>query len=218
MMKNYKYILFDLDGTVANSLVGVTNSFIYALKKFGIIVKDRTELHRALGPPLMDTFAGYYGLLYEQAKQAIRFYGEYYEEKGFAEKEIYDGIIPLFEKLKLAGKVLIIATAKQQEFAERDLEYFDIAKYFDCISGVTLDGRRINKNDVIAHAIEQCGISDTSNAVMIGDRKHDIFGAKKYGLDSIGVLYGYGSCKELEIAGADFIVETVEAIEKLLLR
>jgi len=215
-MKSYKYILFDLDGTITNSAPGVTNSFAYALEKFDIVVNDRTELNSALGPPLRDTFEGRYNLTPEQAGQAIDHYGKYYETKGYTEKNMYHGIVELLEKLKAAGKILIVATAKSQNFAEQDLEHLDIAKYFTFVSGVTFDGLRNNKNDVIEHALKSCEITDTSNAVMIGDRKHDILGAKKFGLDSIGVLYGYGSRDELESANADFIAETVADVEGLL--
>ena len=216
-MKNYKYILFDLDGTLMESGLGVTNAIIYALDKLNISVDDRTELYKFLGPPLDESFELYYNLSKEQIRQAIDSYREYYEEKGWLEKDIYAGMVELLEALKSKDKTLIVATSKPKFFADKILEHFDISKYFIYISGSNLDETRVHKDEVIGHALEQCRIMDMSSAIMIGDRKHDVLGAAKFGIDSIGVLFGYGDRAELESAGADYIAETVEDIGKLLI-
>lgn len=213
----YKYILFDLDGTLTDSATGIINSVIYALKKYGIDVNDRNSLYKFVGPPLVDSLEKFYGFSKEEAKIALKYYREYYREKGILESLVYDGLECLLKTLKDNNKTLIVATSKPQVFAEQVLEHFNIAKYFTYIAGSELDGKRINKGEVIKYALESCKITDLSTVIMIGDREHDIIGAKQAGINSIGVLYGYGDRNELEKAGADFIADTVKDIEKVLL-
>ncbi len=213
----YHYILFDLDGTLTDPVVGITNSVMYALKKYGIEVSNRSELYKFIGPPLWDSFESYYGFSREEAKNAVEYYREYYREKGIYENSVYDGIEDLLKRLKEKNKILIVATSKPEVFAKQILVHFDIAKYFTYIAGSNLDGTRVKKGEIIKYALENCNITDLSKAIMIGDREHDIFGAKEVGISSIGVLFGYGDREELEKAGADFIVATVEDIGKVLL-
>lgn len=211
-MKDYRYFLFDLDGTVTDPGVGITNSVMYALSKFGIEEGDRRKLYRFIGPPLADSFRDFYGFTTEEAQAGVGFYREYYSEKGMLENVLYPGMEELLARMKADGKILIMATSKPEFFARQIVEYFHLEKYFDFIAGATMDQSRVKKGDVIAYALEQCGITDRETALMIGDRKHDIEGARENGLDSMGVLYGYGSREELEEAGAVYIVETVEEI------
>lgn len=211
-MKSYKYILFDLDGTVTDPGEGITNSVMYALKKFGIEERDRRKLYRFIGPPLADSFQEFYGFSAHEAKEGIRFYREYYSQKGMLENKLYPGIEEVLRKIKADKKHLIMATSKPEFFAKQILEYFHLAIYFDFVSGATMDEKRVKKGEVIAYALKQCGITDNSQVLMVGDRKHDIQGAKENKLDSMGVLYGYGSREELEAAGADYIVESVEEL------
>ena len=213
----YKYILFDLDGTITDPGIGITNSVMYALKKYNINVSDRSELYKFIGPPLSESFENYYGFSEEQAKMAVEYYREYYRDKGIFENLLYEGFKELLKALKDDDKILIVATSKPEVFAKQILEYFDSAKYFTYIAGSNLDGTRTKKDEVIKYALESCNIVDLSKVIMIGDREHDIIGAKKVGIDSIGVLFGYGDKNELEAAGADFIVDTVEEIGEVLL-
>lgn len=213
----YKYVLFDLDGTLTDSAPGIINSVIYALKKYGIEVDDRKSLYKFVGPPLADSFENYYGFSKEKIEKTIEYYHEYYRDKGMFENLVYEGLESLLKTLKDNNKTLIVATSKPQVLAEKILEHFNIAKYFTCIAGSNIDGTRSKKSEVIKYALESCGITDLSEVIMIGDRKYDIIGAKQAGVSSIGVLYGYGDRNELEKAGADFIADTVEDIEKLLL-
>ena len=212
-----EYILFDLDGTLTDPAIGITNAVMHALKKYGIAVSDRKELYKFIGPPLWDSFEKYCGFSKEEANAAVEYYREYYRDKGMFENQVYDGCEGLLKELKDNGKILIVATSKPEVFAEQILEHFGIAKYFTFIAGSTLDGSRVKKGDVIRYALESCKIIDGSQAIMIGDREHDIIGAKEMGLSSIGVLFGYGSRAELEEAGADFIVSTIEDIGKVIL-
>ncbi len=214
---NFQTILFDLDGTLTDPGIGITNSVMHALKKYGITVTDRRELYCFIGPPLRESFIRCYGFTDDEAKQAIEYYREYFRETGIFENTVYEGIDALLAALEDRGKTLILATSKPEVFAERILEHFDLAKYFSFIGGSDLDGTRINKDDVIRYALKMGGVTDLSNAVMVGDREHDILGAKKVGTASVGVLFGYGSRGELEAAGADNIATTVADLRKILL-
>jgi phosphoglycolate phosphatase len=213
----YEYILFDLDGTLTDSGTGITNSVMYALGKYGIRVNDRNELRRFIGPPLWDSFEKYYGFSKEEVKIAVEYYREYYRDKGIFENFVYGGFAELLKVLKENGRILIVATSKSEVFAKQILEHFNIAKYFTYIAGSNLDGTRAKKVEVIKYALESCNVIDLSKAIMIGDREHDIIGAKEAGIDSMGVLFGYGDRNELEKAGADFIADTVADIGKILI-
>ncbi len=208
-------VLFDLDGTLTDPGTGITNSVAYSLKKFGIEVDDRKELYKFIGPPLHDSFMKYYGFSEEEAETAIVYYREYFRDIGIFENEVYGGIENLLNEIKASGRKIILATSKPEEFAKRILVHFGLDKYFDFIAGATMDTSRSKKGDVIAYALRESGCS-CENAVMVGDRLHDILGAKENGLASIGVLFGYGSKDELENAGADYIAETVEDILKFI--
>lgn len=212
----YKTVLFDLDGTLTDPGLGITNSVMYALKKFNIEVEDRASLYKFIGPPLKESYRKYYHLSDEEITRAVTYYREYFSVKGIYENVLYDGIAEVLEQIQDSGRKVVLATSKPEEFAHEILRYFKIDQYFDYVAGATMDGARNSKADVIAYALESCDITDLSSAVMIGDREYDIHGAKAAGLDSIGVLYGYGSREELEGAGATYIVERVTDIMDLL--
>jgi len=216
-MQNKKYIMFDFDGTIYDSGPGVMKSAKYALASFGIEVKELSELRCFVGPPLWDSFMDFYGLSRSQADQAVKKYREYYADKGMTDGEVYKGIPELLRKLKEKGKKLILATSKSEQYFPYLLEALDLQDCFHFIAGSTHDGSRSAKEEVLAYALEQCEISDPSLAVMVGDRKFDISGAKAFGIESIGVLYGYGSLSELQAAGADYIAADVEELGKILL-
>lgn len=211
----YKTILFDLDGTLTDPGLGITNSVAYALKKYGIEVENRQSLYSFIGPPLNDSFKKYYGFSDEKAMEAIWCYREYFADKGLYENEVYEGVEQLLGKIKESGRKIVLATSKPEQFAERILEHFDLIKYFDVVAGASMDEKRNKKGDVIKYAMEK-GDFTSDGAVMIGDREHDVFGAAENGIDTIGVLYGYGSREELEKAGAMHIAQTVEDIFALL--
>lgn len=211
----YEYILFDLDGTLTDPGMGITNSIIYALRKFGIEVEDRSQLYKFIGPPLVDSFQQFYGFSQEDAKRATAYYREYYRPTGMFENEVYDGIPELLRKIKVDGKKILLATSKPQEFAIEILKHFGLYDYFDFVAGASMDETRNKKNQVIAYALELADIhtpQELSKAVMIGDRHYDICGAKTFGLDSIGVLFGYGDREELSEAGATYLAEKPEDI------
>lgn len=212
----YNTIFFDLDGTLTDPGMGITNSVAYALKKWNIEVSERSELYKFIGPPLIDSFMNYYGFSKEEARQGVKYYREYFSTKGLFENEVYEGVIELLNRLKAGGKRLVIATSKPEKFTLEILKHFDLYKYFDFVAAASMDETRTKKDEVIAYALENLGIKDVSDVLMVGDREHDIFGAKAHGLDSIGVLYGYGDREELEKAGATYIVEKVQDIGALI--
>lgn len=214
--KQYHYILFDLDGTLTDPGEGITNSVAHALAYYGIQNEDRSLLNKFIGPPLAESFAEFYGFSEERIAEATEYFREYFRDKGIFENEIYEGIEDVLKELLANGKELIVATSKPEEFAKRILEHFHIIQYFTFVAGSTMDEKRVKKDEVIRYALESCGIEDMSQAIMIGDRRHDIIGAKKVEMDSIGVLYGYGDEEELTGAGATYLAETVQDIVKLL--
>lgn len=212
----YKTVLFDLDGTLTDPGLGITNSIMYALEKFHIKAEDRSSLYKFIGPPLRESFQKYYGFSDEEIDRAVSYYREYFSEKGIYENVLYDGIPQVLDQIKSSGRRVVLATSKPEEFAAEILRYFQIDRYFDFIAGAAMDETRVKKAEVIAYALESCEIEDLAATVMIGDREHDILGAKEAGLKSIGVLYGYGGREELESAGATYIAEHVEDIINLL--
>lgn len=175
----YQTILFDLDGTLTNPALGITNSLAYALEKFNIEVTDKKELYRFIGPPLQDSFENFYHFSKEDSLKAVDFYRDYFRHKGLYENEVYQGIPDLLERLKAQGKKLLVATSKPEEFARQILKHFELFDYFDLVAGASMDGSRRLKGDVIAHALTTAQIADPSSAIMIGDREHDIIDAKK---------------------------------------
>lgn len=217
-MINYNIIFFDLDGTLLDPRIGITLCVQYALKAFDIDKSNLDSLCKFIGPPLKESFMEFYGFDDNGAVQAVAKYRERYRDIGIFESEIYPGIDDLLQRLCAAGRRLVVATSKPTVFAKRLLEHFHIVQYFEFISGSELDNTRTNKGEVILYALQQMRINDTSNVLMIGDREHDIIGAKKAGIASVGVLYGYGSYHELKAAGADYIVEDIAGLKEILLQ
>lgn len=215
-MADYTHIFFDLDGTLTDPALGITNSVMHALERFGIHTEDRTALYKYIGPPLMESFTEFNGFSVDDARIAIDTYREYFSVKGLFENEVYPGIPELLARLKAAGKKLVVATSKPEDFSIRILEHFGLLQYFDFVSGSCMDETRTQKWEVIQWALEQC-CDDSSRVLMVGDRKHDVQGAKRFGLPCLGVLYGYGGREELEKAGADAFAASPEEIGDYIL-
>ena len=205
----FDYYFFDLDGTLTNPALGITNSFKHAFTELGLEIPSYETLCTFIGPPLVTTFKNYCHFTDDQALVGVKKYREYFASKGLLENEVIEDIPCLLENLQARGKHLVVATSKPEEYSVRILEHFDLAKYFDHICGSNMDETRSKKSEVIKYALETCGNPDKSKVIMIGDREHDILGAKENGLKSCGVLFGFGSRQELEGAGADFIAEKV---------
>lgn len=212
-MRNF---LFDLDGTLTNPFLGITNSVIYALEKMGINPPPRSALRKFIGPPLISSFKKYYAMNESDAETAVKYYREYFSDKGLFENELFSGISALLSDLKKNGKKIYLATSKPEEFAVKILEHFDILKYFDFIAGNTLSEARQTKEEVISYLLDS-QLLLRSESVMIGDRKFDILAGKEYSLKTVGVSFGFAEENELKNAGADYIADSVADLRKILL-
>jgi phosphoglycolate phosphatase len=211
----YDNVLFDLDGTVADPYSGITNSVKYALDKFNIIEKDNEKLKLFIGPPLEKSFIEYYNFTATDAKAAVNYYRAYYSEKGINENKLYAGIDIVLKKLNGKNSNCIIATSKLEKYAIQVVKNFNIDIYFKYIAGSNLDGTLLEKGDIIRYIIEKYTL-DKDTTIMVGDRKYDIIGAKENGIKSIGVLYGYGSKKELDEAKPTYMCKNIEKLSELL--
>ena len=214
----FTHIFFDLDGTLTDPAQGITNSFIHALKYFGREIPSYEELCKLIGPPLPYSFETILGFPKENVMEAVAKYREYFATKGLYENSVYPGMPELLQTLKEKGKHLVVATSKPEEYSIKIIEHFGLSKYFDFVCGSLMDESRSKKSEVIAYALQRCGLSDSDKerVLMVGDRFHDIEGAKQNGLKSCGVLFGYGSREELENAGADYIVKDVMDLYKVI--
>lgn len=203
----YRYALFDLDGTLTDPSLGITKSIQYALERMGRHVPSREELYCFIGPPLVPAFCEYIGMTEAEAERAVELYREYFSVTGLFENEPYSGIDDMLGELQSDGVVLAVATSKPELYAKRIVEHFGLARYFERICGATLDSSRSKKGDVIAYTLEGLGITEEErgSVIMIGDRHHDIEGARENGIASMGVLWGFGDEAELIAAGADYI-------------
>ena len=216
-MVRYDTILFDLDGTLTDPKLGITRSIQYALKSFGMDVPDPASLEKCIGPPLQDSFSEFFGLSPADTDRAIKKYREYFSEIGLYENEVYQGIADLLDALTREGRTLLLATSKPTLYSRKILEHFSLRRYFSFIAGSTMSGSRLKKADIIRYGLGKRPPARGSSVAMVGDRKHDIIGAKEAGVDSIGVLYGYGSLAELRESVPNHIVADVMGLKNLLL-
>lgn len=214
----FKYIFFDLDGTLTDSAEGITKCVQYALESRGINVPDLNTLRPFIGPPLIESFMKFYGMTEEEARLCTAKYRERFKDTGIYENKVYPGVPEMLARLKANGFMLAVATSKPVEFARRVTDYFNLTPYFTYITGPDFNGSLPTKADVIADALKHFGLAGAAKAqaLMIGDRSQDIAGAKKCGLKTIGVRYGYAAPGELEEAGADFICTAPQDVVKLI--
>jgi phosphoglycolate phosphatase len=213
----YTYAFFDLDGTLIDSSPGITHSVQYAAQKMGITPPPSEELLGFIGPPLLDSFCKYFGMSPEDGRRAVDLYRENYRAGGMLECRVYEGIGALLDCLCQNGITPVLATCKPTCFATQILEHHGLIDRFAFVSGPELDGTRGEKHEVIAHAIDRLAIADKHEILMIGDRDNDMLGAAHHGIDSAGVLWGFGSREELVGAGAVHLCESVDALGALLL-
>jgi phosphoglycolate phosphatase len=207
-------ILFDLDGTLTDPKEGIVNSILFALNKLGIHENNIYELDTFIGPPLRDSFLKRYNLNDDLADKAMLYYREYFSVKGIYENKIYPGVKDLLELLSSRNYQLYVATSKPTVYSDEILNYFKIGDCFKAVIGSNLDNTRTDKTEIISYIISKYGLK-ASHSVMIGDRKHDIIGAKNNSMKTIGVTYGYGSLEELLSCQPDFIVNDCMNIEAL---
>lgn len=212
-----EHILFDLDGTLTDPADGITGSVAYALKHLGHPPAPRKELERFIGPPLDEAFGGFYGFDAKKIEKAVELFREYFSETGIWENEVFLGIPEMLAALRGQGKTLHIATSKPTVFAKQILARFNLAEFFTIVEGSPLTHNGLPKGQVVEAVLKAGGISP-KNSIMVGDRRHDVAGAHQNHLPAVGVLFGYGSREELQAAGADYIAESVPALQSLLLK
>ena len=213
----FDLILFDLDGTLTDPKEGITNCVKYALKHFDIEENDEATLLKFIGPPLYDSFREIYGFSHDDANTCVEKYRERYSVTGLFENAVLDGAVEILKSLKEAGKTISLATSKPTVFAEKIVEKYGLLKYLDYVIGADLNGGINYKDEVINEVLKTAKPEDLSKVVIIGDRLHDVLGAKKCGIASIGVKCGYAEVNELEDAGADFIFENLYEVKDFLL-
>ena len=211
-------ILFDLDGTLTDPAEGITKAVEAALNHYSITVADRAALHKFIGPPLDESFPEFYGFDAAQTAEATEVFRAYFDRQGWVENIPYPGVEDMLRDLRAAGKRLLVATSKPEVFALRIMEHFGLARYFDHICGAPMDNQEgAKKAAVIRDALRRAGVEDLSTAVMVGDRRHDIDGARQAGLEAVGVLWGYGDLQELEASHPVHIVESFDGLKKVLI-
>lgn len=205
---------FDLDGTLTDSQEGILKCVRYALESKGINETDYEKLKRFIGPPLTDAFTEIYGVDEPTANELLQKYRERFSAVGMFENKLYGGIVQMLRALKERGHTLAVVTGKPQVYSEKIADHFGISGFFDAIVGPDLSNTEEGKASLISRALELTG---AKNAVMIGDRRFDIEGAKANNIPSVAVLYGFGTKEELTAASADFCVNSVHDLQILLL-
>lgn len=215
-MMDYRYILFDLDGTLTDSREGIMKSLYYASEKLGFEIPDDPD--RFLGPPLGDSFRMFCGMSDERADEAVRVFRERYSTVGLFENRVYDGIREMLERLRNAGMCLAVATCKLECYSVRIMDRFGLSGYFDVVGGADVSVGRITKAQVIEDVLARAGVTDRSQVLMVGDRQNDVLGAHQTGIECLGALWGYGSAEEFKGAGADYTAETPQAAADMLIR
>lgn len=209
----YQAILFDLDGTLTASGEGITKSVQYALEKMGIHQPDLKALEEFVGPPLLEQFMKYAGFDRAQAEEAVKYYRERYSTIGLFENRPYEGMEKLLRQLKEQGYLLAVASSKPEYFVLQIMDHFHLAEYFTEVVGSEMNGNRTDKAEVIEEALSRLGMSDKrEQVIMVGDKEHDVYGARKCGLSCVAAAYGYGTMEELEQAQPEKIVHTVEEL------
>lgn len=211
----YRYVLFDLDGTLTDPQLGITTCVQHALAAFGIN-ENASQLTHFIGPPLLQSFRECYGFTDEQATEAVRVYRERFGTVGIFENRVYEGVPELLQALADAGITAALATSKPEPYAQQILDHFNLAHHFAVVTGSNMDGTRTNKSDVIYETLVRLGNPAPHDVLMVGDRKHDIVGAHREGLDSLAVTWGYAPEGELEAAHPTHFAETMNELQKLL--
>lgn len=208
----YQTVVFDFDGTVADTAQGIFESVQYALQRLGLPAASEQTLRRFIGPPLPYSFQTFVGLSESDTEQAVRYYRENYGNEGKYKLYFYDGIPELLQSLRSAGVHTCLASAKPDLFIQQILDHFDARSWFDCAKGMSMNEQSADKSGVILSVMREVGAADKSRVLMVGDTRFDMRGAKEIGVDSLGVLYGYGSAEELADSGADYIVKAPREI------
>lgn len=217
-MKNYGLVLWDLDGTMIDPAEGILNSVVYALKKMGYGERSNEYLRQFIGPPLFQSFRELIGMNGDEAKRAVYFYRENYSgNRAIHQNKLYEGISDLIREVHRRNRRQIVVTSKPTVFASQIVKFHNLEAFFSEIVGSNLDGSMSNKSDLFKYALERFPSYFEDEVIAIGDRKYEVEAANENGIDSIGVLYGYGTPEEIQIASPTFIANNVAGIGKILL-
>jgi phosphoglycolate phosphatase len=203
-------IFFDLDGTLTDPKIGITRSIRHALITLDRAAPPEDELTWCIGPLLRGSFQTMLGHD-DLADRAVSLYRERFADIGIFENSVYPGVTDILSVLAASGRRLFVATSKPAVYAERIIDHFDLRGYFERVFGSELDGTRADKTELLDYALKATGV-DPQGAAMIGDRRHDMVGARNNRMTAIGVLYGYGSEAELVDAGAHHVCATPRGV------
>jgi len=207
-------ILFDLDGTLTDSREGIFACIKHGLSAVGEPIPSVSDLVSFIGPPLRDTFATLLSGNCERVEAAIEAYHDRFATHGMFENVVYDGIPEALESLVARGAQLYVATSKPRVFAEQIVDHFGLARYFTATHGSELNGELSDKGDLIRHLLKTAGLR-SADTIMVGDRQHDIRGARRNQVLPVGVLWGFGTREELMRAGAAQLFEQPDDLEWL---
>lgn len=216
----YRYLFFDLDGTLWDSREGITKAVRYALEQMGYGSPALEELYKFIGPPLTESFPEFYGMTMEQAREGVQYFREYFTTQGIFENRLFDGVPEMLKTLKEAGRILCTASSKPELHVRTTLDYFHITDYFDHICGATLDESRSGKKEVLEELIRRIGLTEEQlhkEVLMIGDRKHDVEGAAVFGIPCLGTSMGFAVEGELKSAGALAVVNSLQEMTDYIL-
>ena len=216
----YRYLFFDLDGTLWDSREGITKAVRYALEQMGYESPDLQDFNKFIGPPLTESFPEYYVMTMEKVRKSVGYFREYFTKTGIYQNRLFDGVPEMLKTLKDAGRILCTASSKPEAHVKITLDYFHITDYFDHICGATLDESRSGKKEVLEELIRRIGLTEEElhkEVLMIGDRKHDVQGAAAFGIPCLGTSMGFAPEGELESAGALAIVNSLQEMTDYIL-
>lgn len=212
-MPEFEAVLFDFDGTLADTSRGIKNSIKYALSEKHIPVGEESRLNYFIGPPLYDGFSHVYGADEKLSEELVRLYRVYYAKSGVYECELYPGVRDMLDGLQKAGLQLGVVSSKPKHFLDMAVPHLGIAPYFTTVVGPELKNKNADKSFLIRQALDQM---DADSAVMAGDRFYDIEGARRAGVTAVGVTYGFGTAEELKEAGADALAASPQDLYKYI--
>ena len=218
-MNKYKYVLFDLDGTISESALGIRKSLEHTISALGGDMPDLSDYTLYIGPPLLDTFRNLCQFSEEKSREGVEIYRAYYDENGKIKNKLYDGIKEVLKILKENNCKIAVCSSKYEKFACEIIEILGVSEYFDAICGSTLDGSRKDKKDLIPYAVDSLGgdfENEKETVVMLGDTYFDARGARQCGVDFVGVEYGYGDIQQMKDEGAEVFAKTPLDIIDLL--
>ena len=218
-MRSYDYVIFDFDGTVADTGEGILKSLQYSFEQMGHEVPDLSDLKKFIGPPIHYSYVNFYGIDESEVEQYIKKYRERYRKIGVYECFVYDSMVETLKTLRENGVKLGIASSKPIKLVYDVMEYLRLTEYFDAVVGTQFDdSNHPGKTDLVLQSMEKLGDKDKKRTLMVGDRFFDIDGAAGAGVDSVGVTYGYGSREEFMEHNATYIVDSPKDILNIVLK